>query len=161
MGSIVLLDTSIYLNVLDVPRFNQNRGQVGREFAGKIKNGDSFLLPMATIWETGNHIAGLATGGERRRFARKLVDDVTSAMNGDTPYRATYFPKKEQFIAWLKDFPESAARSKSAKKQREGVSLADHSMIKEWEHTCTLNNMSRVLIWSLDVDLAAYDSGNR
>lgn len=160
MGSIVLLDTSIYLNVLDVTGFNQDRDEVGRQFTNKVKGGDSFLLPMATIWETGNHIARLATGGERRRYAQRLVTDATMAMNGDTPYRATYFPRKEQFINWLQDFPDSASRSKSTKKQREGVSLADHSIIKEWQRTCTLNNMSRVLIWSLDADLAACDSAH-
>lgn len=31
-------------------------------------------------------------------------------------------------------------------------------MIKEWQATRTRHNMSRVLIWSLDADLAGYDS---
>jgi hypothetical protein len=50
-----------------------------------------------------------------------------------------------------------AMRNKSAEKMREGVSLADLSIIKEWERNCALHPMSRVRVWSLDSDLAGYD----
>jgi hypothetical protein len=157
MSSIVLLDTSVYLNILDVPEWNQTREQVLDEFAARVNVGDYFLLPMASIWETGNHIADLPDGGRRRRYAEKLVTDVTRALNGDTPYKATHFPERAEFLEWLGDFPEYAQRNKTDKKTREGVSLADMSMVKEWERTCALNSMSRVLIWSLDQDLVGYD----
>lgn len=77
MSAIVLLDTSVYLNVLDVDGFNQDRSTVLDGFERRIRTGDNFLLPMATIWETGNHIAHLLDGGRRRRFALALVQDVT------------------------------------------------------------------------------------
>lgn len=157
MSAIVLLDTSIYLNVLDVEGWNQARADVLNGFERRVRNGDSFFLPMATIWETGNHIADLTDGRQRRRFAEKLVNDVANAINGDTPYRPTHFPEREEFLAWLQAFPEYAQRSKSAKKKREGVSLANLLVIKEWERTCALHAMSRVLVWSLDSDLGSYD----
>ncbi|PZN74468.1 MAG: hypothetical protein DM484_21250 [Candidatus Methylumidiphilus alinenensis] len=157
MSEIVLLDTSVYLNVLDVPGWNQDRADVLEEFAIRVNNEDIFLLPMATIWETGNHIADLPTGGRRRQFALILVNDVTKALNGEAPYRPTHFPDREEFIGWLREFPDYAKRNKSAKKTREGVSLADLSIIKEWQRTCTLHPMSQVLIWSLDTDLSAYN----
>lgn len=157
MSAIVLLDTSIYLNVLDVEGWNQDRVEVLDTFERRVKNGDSFFLPMATIWETGNHIADLPDGGRRRRFATKLVANVASALNGDTPYQPTHFPKREEFLAWLQEFPNYAQSSKSAKKTREGVSLANLLVIKEWERTCARHSMSRVLIWSLDSDLSSYD----
>lgn len=157
MGSIVLLDTSIYLNRLDVPGNNQDRDAVLDEFERRIKNDDSFLLPMATVWETGNHIADCRDGATRRKFAEIFVSDVEKALNGLTPYKATYFPARDEFLVWLRAFPEFAKRNKSAKKTREGVSLADLSMIKEWERTCARHPMSRVLIWSLDQDLLGYD----
>jgi len=157
MSAIILLDTSVYLNVLDVPGNNQDRDDVLTEFGVRVEDGDYFLLPMATIWETGNHIADLTTGGDRRRFAQKLVDDVKNALDGQSPYRATYFPEREEFLLWLNDFPNHAMKNKSAQKTTEGVSLADMSIIKEWERTCAKHSMSRVLIWSLDSDLTAYD----
>ena len=57
MSAIVLLDTSVYLNILDVPGWNQERDTILDEFEIRVGDDDIFLLPMATIWETGNHIA--------------------------------------------------------------------------------------------------------
>jgi hypothetical protein len=157
MSAIVLLDTSVYLNVLDVPGFNQDRTDVLAHFEESIQAGDYFLLPLAAVWETGNHIADLADGQTRRRYAKVLGTDVTKAFKGEVPYRATHFPEREEFLCWLGDFPDIVKRSKSEKKQREGVSLADLSIIKEWEHNCNLHPMSRVRVWSLDGDLTGYD----
>jgi hypothetical protein len=159
MSDIVLLDTSVYLNVLDIPGYNQARHAVLQDFETKVLQEDYFLLPMATIWETGNHIAKLATGGLRFQFGRKLVDDVMNAINGVAPYRPTHFPSREEFCVWLNDFPNYVKRNKSPQRTNEGTSLSDLSIIKEWESTRTLHNLSRVLVWSLDADLAGYDSG--
>lgn len=157
MSGIVLLDTSVYLNVLDVPGFNQACVAVLNEFERLIKAGNHFLLPLASVLETGNHIAGLADGQTRRRFGEKLVADVTKAFLGQAPYRATYFPDRDDFLEWLRDFPDMVMRSKTVKKLRKGISLADLSIVKEWERNCRLNPMTRVRIWSLDADLAGYD----
>ncbi len=157
MSDIVLLDTSVYLNVLDVPGFNQDRQVIFNRFIERVQNSDYFLLPMATIWETGDHIADLPDGRLRRQFAGELVKQVRQAFNNAAPFRTTYFPNSEVFLRWLADFPEYAQRNKSDSQTREGVSLSDLSIIKEWEETCARHTMSRVLIWSLDRDLAAYD----
>lgn len=157
MSDIVLLDTTVYLNVLDVPAFNQDRAAVLETFDGCIQRNDYFLLPLAAVWETGNHIAKLGDGQTRRRYAARLVTDVKSAFKGDVPYRATHFPDREEFLVWLGEFPERAMRNKLVQKPNEGVSLADLSITKEWERNCALHPMSRVRIWSLDSDLAGYD----
>lgn len=148
MSAIVLLDTSVYLNVLDVPGFNQDRDAVLGEFQAAIEAGDHFLLPLASVWETGNHISHLSNGQSRRKYGQKLLDDVTKAFNGYAPYWATHFPDRDEFLRWLGDFPDAVMDSKG---------LADLSILKEWERTCALNPMSRVRIWSLDADLAGYD----
>lgn len=157
MSAIVLLDTSIYLNVLDIPGFNQDRDSVFDDFQSNIEQGDHFLLPLATVWETGNHIARLGSGQLRRRHAEQLWANVLDAFHGNTPYRATHFPDREEFLNWLAAFPDYAMRNKSARKSGEGVSLADLSIIQEWERNCLLHPGRRVRIWSLDSDLASYD----
>jgi hypothetical protein len=157
VSAIILLDTSVYLNVLDIPGFNQSRTEVFEKFEESIQSEDHFLLPLAAVWETGNHIAHLEDGQTRRRYAEVLQTDVARAFKGEVPYRATHFPEREEFLRWLNAFPEMVMRSKSEKKQREGVSLADLSIIKEWERNCALHPMSRVQIWSLDSDLGSYD----
>jgi hypothetical protein len=161
MSALVLLDTSVYLNILDVPSFNQDREVILDEFEIRFQDQDLFFLPMATIWETGNHIADLANGSIRYQYGKKLLEDITKAINGEVPYRATHFPSREEFLAWLAEFPEYVQRNKNDKKIREGVSLSDLSIIKEWEATRDRHPMSHVLIWSLDSDLAGYDTGVR
>lgn len=156
MPSIVLIDTTVFLNILDVPGRNQDRDGVLADFAVRIERGDSFLLPMASIWETGNHIAKLKNGADRRRWAQLLVENVRQAINGSAPFRPTYFPDKDTFIDWIADFPDYANRSKSNMKPNEGVSLADMSIIKEWERIKKINRMSVVEVWSLDVDLTGF-----
>jgi hypothetical protein len=56
---IWLIDTSVLLNVIDVPTFNQERALILRQFRERIVRGDTFLLPYPAIVETGNHIAQL------------------------------------------------------------------------------------------------------
>lgn len=160
MSSIVLVDTSVYLNVLDVPGWNQDRNDVLQEFKDLIEGQHHFLLPMATIWETGNHIADLVTGKRRREFAQRLVGEVRKALDGTAPYRPTHFPDRAQFLEWLDCFPDYVMQQKNPKKAREGISLSDLSIIKEWEQTRQRHPMSRVWVWSLDNDLLAYDTGN-
>ena len=161
MSDIVLLDTSVYLNVLDVPGFNQKRGHILDDFAARVNNGDYFLLPMATIWETGNHISRLNTGTQRWQYARQLAQNVSDALQGQAPFSPTYFPNRETFLQWIDAFPDFSKSNKSPKKTAEGISLSDLSIIKEWEQTRDRHPMSRVLIWSLDSDLVAYDTGAR
>lgn len=161
MSDIVLLDTSVYLNVINVPGRNQDRVEVIDDFTARVLNSDHFLLPMATIWEAGNHVSRLTNGSLRYRFAVKLVKDVHEALNGEAPYRTTYFPDSRVFSTWLNDFPLFAQRNKSPQKTNEGISLSDLSIIKEWEQTRDRHSMSRVLIWALDGDLSCYDTGVR
>lgn len=161
MSSIVLIDTSIFLNILNVPGFNQDRKEVFSSFERYIEQGSHFLLPMATIWETGNHISRIASGAQRRRFAELLLDQIKLAFDGEAPFKATYFPDRREFLNWLGSFPDFAMRSKSEFKQNEGISLCDMSIIKEWERAVAQNASRTVLIWSLDIDLACYHSEAR
>ena len=157
MSAIWLLDTSIYLNVLDVPGFSQHREAVLEQFRERVHARHRFLLPLASIWETGNHIAHVPEGGARYRLAQKFVADVQAALDGKAPYTPTHFPGRDTFAGWLSAFPEFAKRNKSADKSREGTSLADVSLIKEWEQICERSPGWQVGIWSLDADLQGYD----
>lgn len=161
MSEIVLLDTSVYLNVLNVPGFNQAHQMIIAEFRRRVEQGDIFLLPLAAIWETGNHISRLGNGDLRRKYARIFIDEIFNAIDGESPYRPTSFPDQQMFKKWLAEYPDFAQRNKTIHKTGEGVSLSDLSIIKEWEVLHNRHPMSRVIIWSLDIDLRGYDSGLR
>lgn len=148
MPAVVIVDTSVLLNVLDVPSFNQDRGKVLADFAALVDAGASLLLPLAAILETGDHIADLRDGRQRRRYAEVFRYRIREALNGEAPWVPIRFPDERQLAEWLDDFPDHAMR---------GPDLSDLSIIKAWETECTRHRGRRVRIWALDSHLRSYD----
>ena len=66
MSAIVVVDTSVLLNVLDVPGRNESRSGVLGRLAELIDDGAHLFIPMAAIVEVGNHIAQSPNGRGRR-----------------------------------------------------------------------------------------------
>jgi hypothetical protein len=148
MSAIVLVDTSILLNVVDVPGRNQQREAVIAELTARIDDGDHLFIPMAAIIETGNHIAHMSDGRHRRSAAERFAGAVTDALNGVAPWKPLNFPNHADLSAWLARFPDSASKS---------VGMGDLSIQHEWKHLCKKYPMSRVLIWTVDTDLQGHD----
>ncbi|MCW5220087.1 hypothetical protein D5041_09975 [Verminephrobacter aporrectodeae subsp. tuberculatae] len=148
MSSIVLVDTTILLNVLNVPGRNQRREKVFGDFKRRFEDNDCLFIPLAAIIETGNHIAHVSNGHLRRQAAENFVEAVRGALNGSAPWKPMNFPSHEDLSEWLLDFPDSAMKK---------VGMGDLSIQKEWEQLCIKYPMSRVLIWSLDNHLQSFD----
>ena len=127
MSDVVIVDTSVLLNVLDVPAFNQNRDEIFDQFEEIVDRGASLLLPMAAVFETGDHIADIRDGRQRRRYAGKLRDQVQGAVAGEAPWALLPPPDSEQLVGWFQSFPDHAMR---------GAGLSDLSIIKAWEAAC-------------------------
>jgi hypothetical protein len=149
MATVVLVDTSIFLNVLNVPAFNQHRDSVPAEL-GRLtgQTTTSLLLPFASIMETGNHIAQVADGRLRRSFALEFSKQVQMAIDGEAPWTPTQGVEAGVLANWLGEFPEYAMRE---------IGLGDLSIIKEYKAACERHPNHRVLIWSLDSHLMGYE----
>lgn len=156
MSSVCLIDTSIFLNLLNVPNRNQDMAQVISDYTDFANNECTFILPMATILETGNHIAQNGDGGTRRETAQRFCDAVLGAFNGDAPYQPIEFPSSQEIATWLSEFPNEAGKNKSITKFGEGTSLGDLSIIKDFEKCRKKFSMSEIFIWSLDDDLKLF-----
>lgn len=148
MRSIIILDTSIFLKLLKVPVDSRDTQGVLDELEEHINRGASLLLPIAAIIETGNRIARLDNGNQRRHYAGIFIEQVSMALAGDAPWQPTAMPDTESLVAWLADFPDQAMR---------GISIADLTLIKEWEAACERHPRDHVRIWSLDQHLTGYD----
>ncbi len=72
--AIVFIDTSVLCNLLRIPGKAQQQDEVREDLRHHTEARDTFVLPMAAIIETGNHIEHLPTGDERRRCAQGLTD---------------------------------------------------------------------------------------
>ncbi len=149
MRNIVLVDTSVLLNLLNVPGFHQQRDNVYSELERLLDAGTvNLLLPFAAILETGNHIAQLSDGRLRRKFAQGFADQVKQALEGTAPWTPTPAVDLPILALWLEEFPEHAMRE---------VSLGDLTILKEWEAAKERHPRDRVRIWSLDAHLSACD----
>jgi hypothetical protein len=155
MSSVCLIDTSVFLNLLNVPNRNQDYQLVIDEYKIYAISGCDFLLPMATIIETGNHIAQNGDGRIRRQTALRFVDQVKAAFNGEAPWKPNPFPQTEEILVWLDGFPDLAGKNKTPNKP-EGTSFGDLSIIQEFHRACNIHSMREVFIWSLDSDLKMY-----
>ena len=148
MSDIVIVHSSILLNVLDIPRFNQNRKAVFARFEKLLDAGDDLLLPMATLFETADHIADVQTGGKRRRCALRFRDLVLAAQDDEPPWSLMEFPEVSRIAAWLAEFPDNATRE---------LGLSNVSILDAWQEACDRHSNQRVYVWSLRRDLQAYD----
>lgn len=146
MSAICLIDTSVFMEILNVPGKASASKETIDNLRGKIVNGETLFLPMATILESGNHIAQVQNGSQRRRSAEKFVDYVQQALTGSSPFKPLNFITPEQMQLWLKDFPESAMR---------GQGLGDLSIIHDFHTQCSKNRCLKVYIWSLDEHLSS------
>lgn len=56
MSAVVIVDSSVLLNILNVPGRNQHWEEVLDRLGERIEAGDHLFIPMAAIVEVGNHI---------------------------------------------------------------------------------------------------------
>lgn len=148
MTAICLLDTSIFVEILNVPGKATQHKAILAQLEERIRQRESLFLPMATILETGNHIGQNGDGGARRQCAQDFVQQVSAALAGRSPFKPISFLQAIELQAWLNEFPDHATR---------GSGLGDLSIIHDWQRLCAQNRGRRVYIWSLDEHLRAYD----
>jgi hypothetical protein len=147
--TICIVDTSIIHELLNVPGWASRHHELVAVYAERQRRAEAFLLPMAVLFETGNHIAQLADGSVRRTTAERFRQFARTALAGQSPFTATPLPSQLDIATWLEDFPDRAMQ---------GIGLADRSLIALWEHHRQLHHARRVYIWSLDQHLAGYDT---
>lgn len=146
---IVVMDTCILLELLDVPKHNERHSDITEEFQRLEDIGADLILPMAAIIEAGNHIADLPNGHDRRVAAKRYVTAVREAIQGQAPWQTTQFPDNQAVLAWLDHFPDHASS---------GAGFSDASIIQEWERLRQKCPLSRIYIWSNDGKFASYDT---
>ena len=92
MPPIVIVDTSVLLNVLDVPGFNRDRGTVLDRFEELVDDGANLLLPMGAVFETGNHVAHLPGGQQPPTVCRSAQGPGTTGAGGTGTVDAASVP---------------------------------------------------------------------
>ncbi len=150
MPQIVIVDTTVLLNLLNVPRHNRDSIRVLEEFEAIKEDGGRFLLPLAAVFQAGDHIADLPNGNHRRRYAGVLRDQVRRALREEAPWGLAQLADEHDIEAWLAAFPDFAI-------QGSGYGMSALSIVKAWKAACGLIPGRRIRIWSLNERLQRYD----
>ena len=148
VSDIIIVDTSILVDVLGVPKKSNKRDETLYAMRQHIERGDILILPAATVLEAGNHIGQIRDGRQARACANELKDVVRQSVEG-VPWQLAPLPEdSRQFASLLEDLPDHAMR---------GVGFGDLTIIRVWNDACRQFPKRRVFIWSLDAHLKAYD----
>ena len=146
MAAVRIVDTSVFCNILAVPGRCQDQDIALAELREFIDQDDTLLLPMAAVYETGNHIAQAATG--RHRTAERFKKQVQDALDGESPFEPTRIHDADEVRTWLSDFPDHAAQ---------GIGIGDRSIISVWEAMRERTPSRRVVIWAYESHLSGHD----
>lgn len=147
MSAICIIDTTVFCNILGVPNKSQHREVTLDTLKEYIESGAILLLPMATIYETGNHIGQNGDGRQRRQMAKRFAFQVQEAMKGNAPWTPTPMDTIEELSQWLNDFPDWVMGNSG---------LGDLSILQIFHKQCALFAARDVFIWSYDEHLSSY-----
>ena len=142
MKSVKLIDTSVLCELLEIPGKSNtlDADKVKAEFCKLVRQDVSFILPLATVLETGNHIAQNGNGNVRRTKAKELADFVVKSLEEASPFLSPPFWQDEDLRAWMSQFPTSAMQR---------IGLGDVSIKRDLERARErLPSATPVEIWS-------------
>jgi hypothetical protein len=153
MTTISFIDTSILCNLVPVPGFDQDREQVVREMGARLNDGESFVLPITAVVETGNHIAQLNSGDARRKAASSLDALLRLICAGKAPWVLHDVSWDRSFLQRLLDGAGTSATY--IDHAQAGVGAGDLCILNERQ---AFSERSRIpaSIWTLDAHLAAW-----
>jgi hypothetical protein len=151
---VEFVDTSILCNLLDIPGKNQHQQVIREELRIKATRCD-LILPVTAVIETGNHIAQLANGHDRRDRAHRLHSLIDLVIKRQAPWVLHTVEWGEPFLIEL------------LKGGGTGIGLPDHALTGlGLGDLCILTERQMyrrrvtgvdVGIWTLDEQLKAHE----
>ena len=156
MRKVLILDTSILCVWLGVPGMADcgpdgdkwDRQRVADKIAAEEQDATTFVLPLASIIETGNHIA--QSVHSRRERGESLADLMRKSANQETPWAAfseqSVLWSPEKLVALADNWPALAAQK---------LSLGDATIKDVAEYYAQIGY--RVEILTGDTGLKAYE----
>lgn len=148
MNKVHFIDTSVLVELLNIPDMNEHHAQAKAEYEQLASNRDVFVLPIAVLVETGNHIAHIADGNMRYRIAVQFSALVEKAIKTEDHWNTVPNIPIETLETIMSQFPGQA---------RAQTGFGDISIIEQfndyWQNCQPIGEMR---IWSFDTHLQGY-----
>lgn len=165
MPEIVFIDTSVILNLCDVPGKNSDRATVSDEFLALAEErGSVLILPVAALVEAGNHIEHISNGHHRRECASILDGLIRSSVDGTPPWVVSDAQWGADFLKLIVDgVPPAVPGMVDAAIRGQGIGLGDLSIVIEaglYRGRVDVPTGVPVRVWTLDRPLDAVASAH-
>lgn len=151
--NVRFIDTSVMANMLKIPGRCNDAESVQEEFKQVLEAKEVLILPIATIIETGNHIAHITDSNARRNIAGKFGEYLRKTAEGEAPWQLYGIEIDKEGLLYLADHIEENASRK--------IGIGDMSIIHAYDqYRETVPGIGRIMIWSIDTHLQGYCEEN-
>ena len=150
--TIYLIDTSVFLEILNVPGRASQPKQVQAEFVRRYETGSRFVLPVTTLIEAGNFIA--QCDGDRRGAAQRYEAAIRSAQSSTPPWAVRDVAWDQEFLTALLD--GGATRMRLVDHLSARVGTGDIAILVELQQFRASIAITDVRLWTLDAQLDSY-----
>lgn len=150
---VVLIDTSVFLELLRVPGMSERHEELQKEFLRLHSIGARFILPVTTIIETGNHISQCS--GDRRAAAKRFHDAIDRARSSNPPWAIRETRWNEEFFAALLE-GDSTGMSLVDHFSGRSLGAGDLAILVERDLFIKSSAFTDVRVWTIDEKLDSY-----
>lgn len=152
---VEFVDTSVLCNLLKIPGKCQDHAKVVEEYQAKREARDcDLLLPVTAIIETGNHIAQLADGRQRRTCAELFAAMLRAVVKGDAPWALN---EVEWGGAHLQALIQGGRTGSTlVEHASNGLGCGDLNILIERDRYLDRTSGVEATIWTLDELLSCY-----
>lgn len=157
MPEVVFLDTSVLCALLDIPGKNSSHDAASVLFRKLVDSGATLILPIASVVETGNHIAQLESGAVRRDRAERLNVLLRSSADSISPWVVNNTEWDADHVRNLVDGLEDPFVPDWIQAATEGVGMGDLSICHEmllYSNATSVPSAQPIQLWTFDADLA-------
>ncbi len=152
--TVAFINTSILCNIIPVPGLCQDRDEVVAEFKQRISNGHTFILPITTVVETGNHIRHVPDGRQRRTCAERFGDILKATINLDAPWTLHEFRWDAPFVSEL--LRGATTGISFIDHAQQGLGCGDLCILCERDAYRRRSGIPDVTVWTLDGPLSSH-----
>lgn len=156
MRQLQLLDTSILVELLQVPGECARHDTTLAEFDARSAQATELQMPVAAIVEAGAHVGRIANGHERRACGRRFVNMVRSTVDRVAPWSFTPLDWDVAFLSELIAPTDERAPEIVESLSKQFLEMGDLLIVAEFRRV-RANLDPRVV----DVDVWTYDGNLR
>lgn len=156
MRQLQLLDTSILVELLQVPGECARHHATVAEFEARSVPPTELQMPVASIVEAGAHVGRVANGHERRACAGRFAKMVRSTVDREAPWSFTPLDWDVAFLSELTAPTDDRAPKIVESLSRQFLEMGDLLIVSEFRRV-KANLDARVV----DVDVWTYDGNLR